>query len=285
MQTSECSARLPPQYQGLNDANASRDQAQGYCLSPFKQQMTGGRASSRQSQSFRVQLAILMVFVVSVASAHPSILHAALPPPVSLIVDVDDTKPEQLSDPDTWVTIFCFLMILAGFACAAWVCVRLETLRYSFELLGLLSLTVSVAWTAILYSVDTNDNRRYLALGSWSMLIIAFISESYHHVQHWPQYAFATVPTFLTALHLTLFLVNQHASLGEVQIWGLRQFYENAPLAFTLWTMLLCWIYHRPAMGDPPGGADEDNGGPGDSRAPGEEPGASISLEDWPNVV
>ena len=63
MQTSECSARLPPQYQGLNDANASRDQAQGYCLSPFKQQMTGGRASSRQSQSFRVQLAILMVFV------------------------------------------------------------------------------------------------------------------------------------------------------------------------------------------------------------------------------
>ena len=117
------------------------------------------------------------------------------------------------------------------------------------------------------------------------MFITAFISESYQHLQQSPQYAFMVVPVFILALHLTLFLVNQNIGPEQPQVWDLRRFYENAPLAFTLWTMLLCWIYHRPAMGDPPGGADEDNGGPGDSRAPGEEPGASISLEDWPNVV
>jgi hypothetical protein len=225
-----------------------------------------------------------MISMISLASARPFISHSALPPLASVVLVPDGTKPQHYSDPDTWVTILCFFMILAGFAWAAWGFVRPETLRYSFELLGLLSLTVSIAWTAILYSVDVIDNRRYLALGCWSMFIIAFISESYHHVQHWPQYAFAGVPTFLTALHMTLFLVHQHTSPEEVQIWGLRQFYENAPLAFTLWTMLLCWIYHRPAMGDPSGG-DGDNGDPGESHAPGGGVEASISLGDWPEVV
>jgi hypothetical protein len=247
--------------------------------------MAGGWASSSRSRQFCVRLAIVMISMISLASARPFIPHSALPPLASVVLVPDGTKPQQFSGPHTWVTILCFFMILAGFAWAAWGFVRPETLRYSFELLGLLSLTVGIAWTAILYSVDTNDSRRYLALALWSMFTIAFIAESYHHVQHLPQFTFAGVPTFLMALHLTFFLVNQHTVPGEVQIWGLRQFYENAPLAFTLWTMLLCWIYHKPAMGDPSGGGDCDNGDPGDSHAPGEEPVASISLGDWSEVV
>jgi hypothetical protein len=49
--------------------------------------------------------------------------------------------------------------------------------------------------------------------------------------------------------------------------------------------MLLCWIYHRPAVGDDSGGEDGDNGDPGDSHAPGEGPAASIPLGDWAEVV
>jgi hypothetical protein len=276
------------QYQRLGDANASHDQSRGGYLSSSSQRerITGGsRPSLRRLRQFCIRLAIVILSTISLASARPFIPHNALPPLASVVLVPDSTKPQQFSGPQTWVTIACFFMVLAGFAWATCVFLRPETLRYSFELLGLLSLTVSVAWTAILYSVDINDNRRYLALGCWSIFIIAFTAESYHHVQHWPQYTFAGVPTFLTALHLTLFLVNQHTSPEEVQIWGLRQFYENAPLAFTLWTMLLCWIYHRPAVGDPSGGEDGDNGDPGDSHAPGEGPAASIPLGDWAEVV
>jgi hypothetical protein len=58
------------------------------------------------------------------------------------------------------------------------------------------------------------------------------------------------VPTFLLALHLTLFLVNQHIGPEKPQVWDLRRFYENAPLAFTLWAILLCWIYQQLAPDD-----------------------------------
>ena len=251
------------------DLDASHDQSWGGFLSSHHSpdQTTAVRASLRRSHLYCVRLAIVLVFMNSWTSARPFIPQTALPPLASLVLDADDNKPEQLTDPDTWVAILCFLMILAGFGWAAWACARPETLRYSLQLLGLLSLTVSIAWTAILYSVDTNDNRRYLALGCWSMFIIAFVSETYHHVQYWLQYTFAVVPTFLTALHLTLFSVNQHAIPGEVQTWNVRQFYENAPLVFTLWVMLLCWIYHRPIMDDQSGEGGGDNSGPGDPPA------------------
>jgi hypothetical protein len=81
------------------------------------------------------------------------------------------------------------------------------------------------------------------------------------------------IPAFLMALHMTLFLVNYHVEKG--QLWSPRRFYENAPIAFTLWTLLLRWIYHgknpvdRLVVGWGGNVDPEALTGPGQGRGPG----------------
>jgi hypothetical protein len=233
-------------------------------------------------------MAIVMVFAINLALAHPLIPRTALPTLAAAVLNPEGTKQEQVSQPDpyTWVTFSCFIMVLIGFAWTAWVCSRgwtLEQCRHSLVLSGLLSLAVSVAWTAILYTVDASQSPRYLALGCWSMFIISFIGESYQYLQKSRQYAFMVVPTFLLALHLTLFLVNQHIWPEKSQVWDLRRFYENAPLASTLWAILLCWIYQQWAPDDSSSegvGDDinlDDLLAPGEGGGHGSNPGDSLT--------
>jgi hypothetical protein len=141
---------------------------------------------SRRSPLFGIRMAIVMVFAINLALAHPLIPRTALPTLAAAVLNPEGTKQEQVPDPYTWVTFSCFIMVLIGFAWTAWVCSRgwtLEQCRHSLVLSGLLSLAVSVAWTVILYTVDPSQSPRYISLGCWSMLIISFIGESYQYLQ------------------------------------------------------------------------------------------------------
>jgi hypothetical protein len=190
----------------------------------------------------------MVILIAPPASARPLVPQPTLPEPALGILDVGDTKLEQGSEPQAWVTLMCFIMILAGLAWTAWIRSRTLTprwCRHALLLLGLLSLAVSIAWTTILHTVPTNQSPRYLALGCWLMLMIAFIAESHQKVEQHRQYAFMIIPAFLFALHLTLFLVSQHIELGKgQQLWGPRRFYENSPIFFNVWVILMRWIYH-----------------------------------------
>jgi hypothetical protein len=58
------------------------------------------------------------------------------------------------------------------------------------------------------------------------------------------------LPSFFLALHLTLYLVNQHIDSAL----GPRGFYENAAPVYTLWVIFMRWIYHdRTAIEGPTG--------------------------------
>jgi hypothetical protein len=244
----------------------------------------------RRLRLFGTRLVIVVTLFTPLASARPFILPAIQSTAGLEIANAGDTSLEQ---PYAWVTIMCFIMILAGLAWTAWVRSRPSAptplwCQHALLVSGLLSLTMSIAWTAILYTVDANQSPRYLALGCWSMFITAFISESYQHLQQSPQYAFMVVPVFILALHLTLFLVNQNIGPEQPQVWDLRRFYENAPLAFTLWAILLCWIYYQWTPDDcssegvgenidleslpATSGEGGNDGNPGDSSTPAGEP-------------
>lgn len=208
----------------------------------------------RQMQRLRLsglRLVVVLTLVAPLSSAHTLVPPAALSPPIFGIADAGDNKSEQGPQPYAWVTILCFVMILAGFAWAACVRLRLWPSRWYWHTLllsGVLSLAVSIVWTTILHTVDASP--RYLALGCWSMLMISFISVSYEGVQQPRQYAFMVLPTFLLALHLTLYLVNQHVDSA----WGPRRFYENAPPFYTLWVVFMRCLYHdRNAINRPAG--------------------------------
>lgn len=220
------------------------------------------------------RLVIVVTFFAPLASAHPFILSANQP---TLALGIADAGDAELEQPHAWVMLMCFVMILAGLAWTAWVRARLLTPRWcqhALILSGVLSLAVSIAWTAILYTVDTNQSPRYIALACWSMCMIVFLSESYQHVKQPRQYAFMVIPAFLMALHMTLFLVNYHVESGQGQLWGPRRFYENAPIAFTLWTMILRWIYHGRTVMDRRSG----NANPNDPVRAGVRAGANMEL-------
>jgi hypothetical protein len=221
------------------------------------------------------RLAIVMVFKIDLAAASPVIRRTALSTIADIVSNPDVSGLEQALDQHSWVTMVCFIMVLAGFAWATWAYLRdpeTRWCRHALQLFGLLSLAVSSAWTAIIYTVDTEDARRFLALSCYLMLITSFLSEAYQYVPRPRQYAITVVPTFLLALHSTLFLVNKQIGLDEAQVWDLRRFYEHGPLPFSLWAILLYWIHKQTLVGPPigRGSGNSDNGNQSESGQQGE---------------
>jgi hypothetical protein len=228
-------------------------------------------------------------FAIPKALAKPLMARAIIPLIDAVISEADGTSTDQVSAQYRWVPMVYFFSLLAGCAWAVRVPYRnwtSKTCRGCLVVSGLLSLAVSIVWTGIVDTVDANDNRRYLAVGFWAMLIIAFISEIYHGVHDTRKYAFLFVPTptFFLVLHSTLFLADQIAVSEEAKIWTLGRAYKLVPLLFTLWTILSYFIFYGSAPVDDPNGGDGGNdqeglpttGGGGD---------AGIPLDDWPGPL
>jgi hypothetical protein len=78
---------------------------------------------------------------------------------------------------DLWIMVGCFTMITVGGLYMAW---RWWYTTASLPLLGLmgtLAITASASWTAVAFTVEGSDNRRYLGLAGWCMFAMAFLSE------------------------------------------------------------------------------------------------------------
>jgi hypothetical protein len=182
------------------------------------------------------------------AASHPLSLSEI----ASRAMEADGAQLEQLFNPHTWALGLCFVMLLVGLVWAALVHSRTwstQLCRHCLQASGFFSLVLGVAWTAILHSVDANDNRRYLALGVWSTFTIAFVSECIHDVQHPQHYSFLVVPAFLMALHV-IQLLTQQIDSPVTQSWDVRRFYENVPVVFTLYAMVLYCLSTKSSPND-----------------------------------
>jgi hypothetical protein len=216
--------------------------------------------------------AVAVVFMVPSASAQAT----------------DDTEPERTRGQFEWVPMLCSVMVLAGSALAIWLpystLMPMQRRRCS-NLCGFLSLVVGGAWSVIFFTVDINDDRRYLALGFWSMVTVPFITESYRSARNQRRYAVLVGPTFLAVLKPAFWLFPRLTGSGAVR-WTSPDTYEGVPGLFASWAIFSWWMRNKSApVVDPRGGGDNNNtagafpavGGGGDGGADVENQVGSMS--------
>lgn len=189
------------------------------------------------------------------AAGNPILVSASPVPP---------DRPHSDSAVNTIVFVSCFAMVLSGFGWSVYAWSRKEATTFSYRyvwLFGMISVVASAAWTAILYTVDTDNDLRYLAVGFWCMTVTAFISESYTCIRDHQRHALALIPGFTMAFHLTKLLLNQHDGQHKMLLWTHRLRYEHVPPAFTIWAVFLCWAHHLPRKDHVSPPAIEDGSG------------------------
>jgi hypothetical protein len=168
----------------------------------------------------------------------------------TMLPDGADSDTAQLPAPDDlWIIVGCFTMIILGGLYMAWRWWYTKASMPWLSLMGTLTAVLSVAWTAVAFTVEPSDTRRYLGLAGWCMFAMMFLSEPLPGVSH------------INRRDLSQFDIAGPAAC----IFLIRLFSGGFPLdatkflsgGFTIWWVALRVIFYHSRESQP---TDEENG-------------------------
>lgn len=176
----------------------------------------------------------------SLATAQPVIIDSSsLATQNTTPGTYDSTNADAL--PIAWYIFALYaLLILAGFGYSLWT-VFLSHPRYLWlYLLGALFLVLSIVWTVI--SCTSDSDWKYLAQAAWVMLAITFVTESSIGVNRlalfsWTIFGFVALVTLIAAGTGKIIDTRDISTL-------ITSRHEAIPSLLTLWALIVSFLFH-----------------------------------------